>query len=212
MIQKIESHYAPSQYAPREPTPKGLKGLPEGVKGLPKEQLAQGEKLAMGLSKKVEGKIYELLSSYIDGEATAAERRQVNQLLDSDPDVKCLYMQLRQLGQKLQGTPVPQGQEDSVAKTVKRFFWILDCRRRRGAMALAGSAIAAAFVAAIPGMIPSQSVSSQMAQVIEKSPASEELTIALNKPIVVIPKAAIAAPVGQEIQLDRSIDSGKADR
>lgn len=191
MTPKIKSHDAP-----REATPKAL---PEG-------EVIQREKIAMGLSKRIEGEIYELLSSYIDGEATAAERRQVAQLLDNNPEVKCLYLQLRQLGQKLQATPVPQKEEESVAQTVKRFFWILDSRRRRGAAALAGSAIAAVFMAAIPGIIPSESASSQMALVPEVQPASEELTIALNRPIVVIPKAAIAAPVGLEIRLDRRVD------
>ena len=164
----------------------------------------------MGLSGRIEGDIYQLLSSYIDGEATVAERRQVNQLLDKNPEVKSLYLQLRQLGQKLQATPVPQSEEESVAETVKQFFWILDSRRRRAA-ALAGSAIAAVFMAAIPGIIPSESANSQMAQVIEAQPASEELTIALNRPIVVIPKAAIAAPVGLEIQLHRSADWSQAE-
>lgn len=196
MTPKIKSHDAP-----RELTPKGFS---EG-------EVCHREKIAMGLSKRIEGEIYELLSSYIDGEATAAERRQVNQLLDNNPEVKCLYLQLRQLGQKLQGTPVPQKEEESVTETVKRFFWILDSRRRRGAAALAGSAIAAVFMAAIPGIIPSESASSQMALVPEAQPASEELTIALNKPIVVIPKAAIAAPVGLEVQLHRSADWSQAE-
>ena len=34
---------------------------------------------------------FELLSAYIDGEVTAAERGQIEQWLTTDPEVQCLY-------------------------------------------------------------------------------------------------------------------------
>lgn len=42
---------------------------------------------------------FELLSAYLDGELTAAERRQVEELLANDQAVKCLYVRLLKLRQ-----------------------------------------------------------------------------------------------------------------
>lgn len=50
---------------------------------------------------------FQRLSAYFDGEATPAERKEIQHLLDTDPQVKQQYQQLRQLKQALQLLPIP---------------------------------------------------------------------------------------------------------
>ena len=52
----------------------------------------------------------ELLSTYIDGEATPEEARQVQELLDHDPEFKRQYLHLHQIRQGLQAMPTPASQ------------------------------------------------------------------------------------------------------
>lgn len=136
---------------------------------------------------------YGLLSAYIDGEATPEERKLVNQRLDHDREFKKLYLQMLQVRQKFQAMPVPTS-EASVGETVQRFFWLLD-RRRLRALSVGGSAIAAVFLAAIAGIVPGTSLAPQLSKTLGHQDGSEELAIALNRPIVMIPKAAISPPV-----------------
>lgn len=145
---------------------------------------------------KVKPQCFELLSSYVDGEATPAERRQVNEWLDNDPEVKSLYLHLLRIRQNLQQMPVPESTEP-VSETVDRFFGLLDLRRRRTMAKVGSGAIAALFVAAVSGLIPGMPSASQLAKSFDRKLESEQLTIALNRPIVPIPKAAVAAPMKQ---------------
>jgi anti-sigma factor RsiW len=48
---------------------------------------------------------FELLSAFIDGEVTAAERRQVQELLATDADMQRLHSRLMKLRQGMQKTP-----------------------------------------------------------------------------------------------------------
>jgi anti-sigma factor RsiW len=48
---------------------------------------------------------FELLSAFIDGEVTAAERKQVQQLLATDSDMQRLHSRLMKLRQGLQKLP-----------------------------------------------------------------------------------------------------------
>ncbi len=142
---------------------------------------------------------FELLSAYLDGEVTATERRQVEEWLANDPEIKRLYARLLQLRQGLRTMPVPAA-EQPVEQTVQQVYQRLH-RRSRRAMVLGGSAIAALFIGALSGVLPSLE-SFQIA----KSPESattpvEPLMVALNTPVVEIPKAPIAAPEKPSYQI-----------
>jgi hypothetical protein len=125
---------------------------------------------------------FELLSAYLDGEVTAAERREVEDLLSSDPTVRGLYNRLLSLRHGLQGMPVPQPQQ-SAKVLANQVFQRVD-RKRNLTLVWAGSAIAAMLIAAISGMIPGeQLLTPQLANV--TTPASDEgLVLALNEPVV----------------------------
>ncbi len=94
---------------------------------------------------------FELLSAYLDGEVTADERRQAEDLLANDDKSKQLYARLLKLREGFQGMPLaqPQPVEDTVAQVMNR----LDRRRTpsRRTWAL-GGAVAAAMVASLSGL------------------------------------------------------------
>ena len=90
--------------------------------------------------------------------------------------------------------PVPESTQP-VSETVERFFWLLDKRRGQTMAKVGGSAIAALFIAAISGLIPGIPSASQLAKSWDSNSDSQQLTIALNRPIVPIPKAAVAVPM-----------------
>ena len=132
---------------------------------------------------------FELLSAYLDGEVTASERRQVEDWLANDPEVQCLYRRLLQLRQGLRTMPVPPAQQ-AVEQTTQQVFARLN-RRSKTVGAWRGAAIAAVFVGALSGVLPGrQSIVPQLAQ----SPNAETLMVALNTPVIEIPKASAATP------------------
>ena len=66
---------------------------------------------------------FELVSAYIDGEVTAAERRQVEEWLTNDPTTKRLYSRLMMMQQGFASMPVPaseQSAQDLAAKVLRR--------------------------------------------------------------------------------------------
>ena len=134
---------------------------------------------------------FELLSAYLDGEVTAAQRQQVEDWLGNDPEVQSLYARLLKLRQGLRSLPVPPA-EQPVEQTIEQVFGRLN-RRPRLAVVWGGAAIAALFIGALSS--DRQFISPQLAQ----SPAPalapvEPLMVALNTPVVKIPTAAVAAP------------------
>ncbi len=137
---------------------------------------------------------FELLSAYLDGEVTAAQRQQVEDWLGNDPEVQSLYARLLKLRQGLRSLPVPPA-EQPVDVTIDQVFGRLN-RRPRRAVVWGGAAIAALFIGALSTLSTGrQFISPQLAQ----SPAPavapvEPLMVALNKPVVKIPIAAVAAP------------------
>ena len=135
---------------------------------------------------------FELLSAYLDGEVTASERRQVEEWLANDPEVQCLYGRLLQLRQGLRTMPVPPAQQP-VEQTTQQVFARLN--RTKTAGAWRGAAIAALFVGALSGVLPGrQSITPQLAQSTSAVAPAETLMVALNTPVIEIPKATIAAP------------------
>ncbi|OUL34195.1 transcriptional regulator [Nostoc sp. T09] len=145
---------------------------------------------------------FELLSAYLDGEVTAAERRQVEEWLANDASVKCLYARLLKLRQGLRTMPVPAA-EQPLEKTVQQVMARLR-RRSQLAWAFGGAAIAACVIGSVSGIIPSgDSRTLQLAQQriepTEKMPEpaavpASPLMVALNNPVIEIPKAAVASP------------------
>lgn len=150
---------------------------------------------------------FELLSAYLDGEVTAAERKQVEELLATDPVVKRLYSRLLELRQGLQSMPVPAASQ-SVEQTVDAVFKRVN-RRPKQILLWGGAAVAALFVGAVSGFLPgNNSFSPQLAtSPIEgagtaqnaqlpsaQSVNSDALMIALDQPVVQIPKAPVSMP------------------
>jgi len=135
---------------------------------------------------------FELLSAYLDGEVTAAERRQVENWLANEPEVQQLYARLLKLRQELRTLPVPPA-EQSVEQTIQQVFRRIN-RRLHLTVICGGTAIAALFIGAVPGVLPSRQFA-QIAQLPQPVAApAETLMVALNTPVVEIPKAAVAAP------------------
>ncbi|MBD2353973.1 zf-HC2 domain-containing protein [Tolypothrix sp. FACHB-123] len=146
---------------------------------------------------------FELLSAYLDGEVTAAERRQVEAWLANDASVKCLYARLLKLRQGLQAMPVPAS-EQPLERTVQQVMTRLR-RRSQLAWAFGGAAVAACVIGSLTGIIPGGDTKTlQLAQqrIEPTQPAPEPaavepaspLMVALNNPVVEIPKAAVTSP------------------
>lgn len=138
---------------------------------------------------------FELLSAYIDGEATVTERKQVQQWLDNDPEIKQTYLQLLQLQDRMQNLSVPS-QAISTDVLTERVFNQIDRTRNRKKAIIWGSAIAATVVATVSSLIPLPAPSLRIAKDYIQNQGSKPMMVAvsLNKPTVVIPKAAVAAP------------------
>ncbi|YAF96306.1 MAG: anti-sigma factor [Nodularia sp. CChRGM 3473] len=154
---------------------------------------------------------FELLSAYLDGEVTAAERRQVEEWLANDASVQCLYTRLLKLRQGLRTCPVPTAQQPPEVTAQQVFQRVR--RRSRPMWAFGGAAIAACVIGAVSGLLPGGEFRTpQLAQqpveptqgtkmpVVSTSP----LMVALNNPVIEIPKAAIASPENS-VNLDQSL-------
>lgn len=150
---------------------------------------------------------FELLSAYLDGEVTAAERQQVEAWLTHDVAVQRLYHRLLKLRQGMHTLPIPTTAR-STEQTVEQVLTRIN-RRSKAAWAWGGAAIAAVLVGAISSIMPSNPLVQQIAQF--KDPArsaswinpmgspsphvdSDALMIALDRPVLEIPKAPLSAP------------------
>jgi anti-sigma factor RsiW len=144
---------------------------------------------------------FELLSAYIDGEATVEERKQVQQWLDNDPEIKHIYLQLLKLQSGIQNLTVPTQETIPAAILSEQVFNCIDRRDNRKKTVIWGSAIAATIVTTIISLIPnSLSPSLKMAGNSSHNNPSPSIMVAvsLSKPTVIIPKAAVATPNTQE--------------
>ena len=141
---------------------------------------------------------FELLSAYLDGEVTAVERQQVQQWLDNDPQVQQLHNRLLKLRQGIQTLPIPQA-EQSPQQVEQQVFQRLERRRLRRIMLWSSGAIAAVFVGAVSSFLGGNN--SLTPKLVQSPPpsspeiASDSLMIAINQPVVKIPKAPIASPI-----------------
>jgi len=141
---------------------------------------------------------FELLSAYLDGEVTATERKQVEEWLSTDDSFKCLYKRLLNLRKGLQNIPVPptnQSSETTIEQVLKRINRPYDL-----AWMFGGAALAACILGTVSTLFPGNSSRIlQMAETRELTPAVTQpaisdspLMVALNKPVMEIPKTAIA--------------------
>ena len=142
---------------------------------------------------------FELLSAYLDGEVTAAERKQVEEWLANDSSIQNLHKRLLSLRQGLRNLPVPQS-EKSVEETVDSVLVRLR-RRANIAWMLGGATLAACVIGSLSSLIPSSEPGLQFAnkslEQAQQSSSDEVASlpmVALNKPPLPIPKAAQTFP------------------
>jgi anti-sigma factor RsiW len=145
---------------------------------------------------------FELISAYLDGEVTADERRQVEGWLKHDASAQCLYTRLLKLRQSFRMMPVPPPEQPAEV-TVQQIMNRVE-RRPRVAAAWGGAAIAAAFLGLLVhlpdlGSMTTQQLASrasdktQVSKTIPTLVESDALMIALDRPIIEIPKAPTSA-------------------
>ncbi len=140
---------------------------------------------------------FELLSAYVDSELSAAERREVEAWLASDPTAQQLHNRLLKLRRGFQSMPAPVSAV-STEQTVDRVMARLD-RQPNLKLVWGGAAVVAVATALFAGLSPNKPLF-QMAEqptqpaattVPVKSAEPEPLMIALDRPILQIPKSAV---------------------
>jgi anti-sigma factor RsiW len=146
---------------------------------------------------------FELLSAYLDGEVTSAERQQVQQWLATDPQIQQLYQRLQVLRQGIHNLPAPEPEYSAQQLSNQVFAKIERQRKQRKRLLWGGGAIAALLVAAV-GSIFSDSNSPLLQFAREEE--SESLIIAFNHPPVEIPSEnQISETESLMIPLDHSL-------
>jgi len=131
---------------------------------------------------------FELLSAYLDGETTAAERQQVQQWLDTDPEMQCLYRRLLALRRLMQAAPTPAPAR-SPEELIAGVFAAVERRQHRRRWVWGGSAIAALVAGAAALVLPGNlGLAPRLAESPSAEPQSQPSAIALNKPVVEIPE------------------------
>lgn len=136
---------------------------------------------------------FELLSAYLDGEVTASERQQVRLWLETDPQTQQLYARLVKLREGFQSLPTPATQP--AHRVADQVFSRLDRRRKNRAVLWGGGAIAALVVGAVSSLFAGYSPVPQLAQSpAPKATTTEPLMIAVNRPLIEIPKTSEATP------------------
>lgn len=121
---------------------------------------------------------FELLSAYIDGEATASERKQVEAWLATDPEFNRCYQQLLQMQRGFQSLPIPASA--SVEETIEGVMARVERKPKLAVWATVGTAAAVA-IAALTGLFSGGgSLVPQTAQ----SPGGQDdtTTVAVNAP------------------------------
>ncbi|MBD2502801.1 anti-sigma factor family protein [Anabaena azotica] len=162
------------------------------------KKMARHTKEATGAMDMVKRDRFELLSAYLDGEVTAAERKQVEDWLANDVAVQRLYSRLLKLRQGIRTMPIPTTQQ-SPEVTAQQV--ITKVNRRSRSRWVFGGAVAACVVGAVSSLLPGrEALTPQLAQTqpeqrnqtfVQPSP---QIKVALNNPVIEIPKAAVASP------------------
>ena len=154
---------------------------------------------------------FELLSAYLDGEVTAAERKQVEEWLVNDVTVQKLHARLIMLRQGFRSLPVPQPSQP-IEQTVEKVFAQVE-RRPKLSLVWGGTAIAALFVGAVTmispmGRPPVSQVAIKTAPPVTNSQPSVDsdgLLVALDQPVLAIPKEAAAPRANTGVKSNNSV-------
>jgi anti-sigma factor RsiW len=94
---------------------------------------------------------FDLLSAYLDGEVTPAERRQVEAWIATDPEFQKLHTQMLKLQRSFQALPAPAA--TSAEETTRKVFARLDRRPRLLVWSSLGAAAAASVIGLVSGAI-----------------------------------------------------------
>jgi anti-sigma factor RsiW len=161
-------------------------------------KMARHTNEATGAMDMVKRDRFELLSAYLDGEVTAAERKQVEDWLANDVAVQCLYSRLLKLRQGIRTMPIPTTQQ---APEVTAAQVIAKVNRRSRLKWVFGGAVAACVIGAVSSWLPGQeALTPQLAENRQEQPtqtvaqSNAQLKVALNEPVIEIPKAAVVSP------------------
>lgn len=149
----------------------------------------------------VENDRFELLSAYIDGEVTVAQKEQVQQWLNDDPSFAQLYQRLLRLNYGFQSLPTPVATKSAQQITDQVFKRIENNRWQKIAF-WGGTAIAALTVGMVSWLfqenkminpqMAEQPNSTEQTRPIASNPnqrTEPSLMIAVNRPSIPIPKA-----------------------
>ena len=154
---------------------------------------------------------FELLSAYLDGEVTVSERRQVEQWLETDQHIRCLYSRLLKLRQGMRTMAVPASGR-SVEQTIQAVYKKAD-RSPKVVIAWMGAALALLAVPFFSDdlrlgftyLVPSQENSEEVVESVnpkEDSPTSIT-DIKLNVDTSIVGPAAAGLSMSE--QLDEQI-------
>jgi anti-sigma factor RsiW len=150
---------------------------------------------------------FELLSAYLDGEVTTAERKQVEAWLDSDPEFQRLHLRMLQMQRSFQAMSVPPC--ESIETTVQKVMARIDRRPRlmvawAGVSAVAAAAVVGAVANLLPGTMPVQlngAPANLPTRYVPETGATEiatpTLNLSLDQPPVAIPAQSPAGPQSQ---------------
>ncbi|HEY9764177.1 MAG TPA: hypothetical protein V6D07_16730 [Trichocoleus sp.] len=135
---------------------------------------------------------FELLSAYLDGEVTPAERQLVNTWLTQDPTAKCLYNRLLHLRQGFKSCP-PELPPSNPDETVESVFQSLNKQFQKTCMAGVG-VLAIGILGLLSGVFGPRYSPMQLASGSSKPAASTDvLKVALDEPAFPIPQASNTA-------------------
>ncbi|WP_051037881.1 anti-sigma factor family protein [Thalassoporum mexicanum] len=149
-------------------------------------------------------KRFELLSAYIDNEVSPDEQRLVERWLAEDDAFRKLYQQQLRLGQLFVNMPSPTQSIAQTERTIDRFMDKLERKSRRRGIVWGSIATAAVLMGAVGSLITLNSPSSQLnfagnqlnenleGVIKDKQVVDESLIIAMEEPIVPLPKSISA--------------------
>ena len=131
---------------------------------------------------------FELLSAYLDRELPPDQAQQVEQWLSRDPQAQQTYKNLLKLRYQLRESTIPSShpsQEElmeTVVAKANRQSW-------KQALLWSGGTVAAVFIALISGsLLSNYSPLPRLANSGNSDGTSESLMIALNQPVVELPR------------------------
>lgn len=146
---------------------------------------------------------FELLSAYLDGEVTAEQREEVQNLLANDPEIQSLYRRLLYLRDEFHNLPTPQPKCTPEQLSSAVFAQVDQENKKRKAYVWGGGAIAAVVIATISSVFSgNRTPLLQMANQENLKHNDENLVIALNEPVIPLPQEtneSLMIPLNQSL-------------